>query len=40
MMETAASIELSPDDLREIEDAQIAGTGDRYQPAQQAMIDR
>jgi len=36
----AASVELVPDDLHEIEDAQIAGTGDRYQPAQQAMIDR
>jgi aryl-alcohol dehydrogenase-like predicted oxidoreductase len=36
----AAQIELTPDDLDEIEEAQIAGTGDRYQPAQQSMIDR
>jgi aryl-alcohol dehydrogenase-like predicted oxidoreductase len=36
----AAQFELTPDDLREIEAAQIAGTGDRYQPAQQSMIDR
>jgi aryl-alcohol dehydrogenase-like predicted oxidoreductase len=36
----AASLGLNPEDLREIEGAQIVGTGDRYQPAQQAMIDR
>jgi aryl-alcohol dehydrogenase-like predicted oxidoreductase len=36
----AAQVELTPDDLDEIEQAQIAGTGDRYQPAQQSMIDR
>jgi aryl-alcohol dehydrogenase-like predicted oxidoreductase len=36
----AAQVELTPDDLREIEAAQIAGTGNRYQPAQQSMIDR
>src|SRR5215218_4958483 len=36
----AAQVELTPDDLREIEEAQIAGTGERYRPAQQSMIDR
>jgi aryl-alcohol dehydrogenase-like predicted oxidoreductase len=36
----AAQVELTSDDLREIEAAQIAGTGNRYQPAQQSMIDR
>src|SRR4051794_10429661 len=36
----AAQVELTPNDLHEIEAAQIAGTGDRYQPAQQSTIDR
>jgi aryl-alcohol dehydrogenase-like predicted oxidoreductase len=36
----AAEVELSEDDLREIEDAQLVAHGHRYQPAQQAMIDR
>ena len=36
----AANVELTAADLREIEDAQIVAEGDRYQPAQQAMIDR
>ena len=36
----AAGVELTPDDLEEIEDAQLVAQGHRYQPAQQAMIDR
>jgi aryl-alcohol dehydrogenase-like predicted oxidoreductase len=38
----AAEIELTDDDLREIDDAAsaIAVHGDRYAPAQQQMIDR
>jgi aryl-alcohol dehydrogenase-like predicted oxidoreductase len=36
----ASELELSPDDLREIEDAQIEGQGDRYSAANQRMIDR
>jgi aryl-alcohol dehydrogenase-like predicted oxidoreductase len=36
----AGEVELSRDDLREIEDAQLVAHGHRYQPAQQAMIDR
>jgi aryl-alcohol dehydrogenase-like predicted oxidoreductase len=36
----AAEVELTPDDLHEIENAQIVAEGHRYQPAQQAMIDR
>ena len=36
----ASEIELSEDDLREIEDAQLQAQGHRYLPQQQAMIDR
>jgi len=36
----AADVELTADDLEEIENAQLAAQGHRYQPAQQAMIDR
>ena len=36
----AAEVELTPDDLREIEDAQIEAQGARYAEANQRMIDR
>jgi aryl-alcohol dehydrogenase-like predicted oxidoreductase len=36
----AADIELTPDDLREIESAQIEAQGARYSEANQQMIDR
>jgi hypothetical protein len=36
----AADLELSPDDLREIEEAQIEAKGARYSEANQRMIDR
>jgi aryl-alcohol dehydrogenase-like predicted oxidoreductase len=36
----AAAVELTSDDLREIDDARIVAEGQRYQPEQQAMIDR
>jgi aryl-alcohol dehydrogenase-like predicted oxidoreductase len=36
----AATVTLTPDDLQEIEDAQLVAHGHRYQPPQQAMIDR
>ena len=36
----AAEIELTPADLREIEDAEIEAQGDRYAEAQQQLIDR
>jgi aryl-alcohol dehydrogenase-like predicted oxidoreductase len=36
----AVNVELTADDLREIDDAQIRARGERYQPAQQRMIDR
>jgi aryl-alcohol dehydrogenase-like predicted oxidoreductase len=36
----AVEVELSGDDLREIQEAQLEGQGDRYAPAQQATIDR
>jgi aryl-alcohol dehydrogenase-like predicted oxidoreductase len=36
----AAEIELTPDDLREIENGSIIAEGHRYQPEQEAMIDR
>lgn len=36
----AAETELSADDLREIEDAQLDAHGERYDAAAQAMIDR
>jgi aryl-alcohol dehydrogenase-like predicted oxidoreductase len=36
----AADVELTPDDLEEIESAQLVAQGHRYQPEQQAMIDR
>jgi aryl-alcohol dehydrogenase-like predicted oxidoreductase len=36
----AADVELTPDDLREIEDAQIEARGARYAEANQRMIDR
>jgi len=36
----AADLELTPDDLREIEEAQIEAEGDRYSQANQRMIDR
>ncbi len=36
----AANVELTVDDLREIEEALPDAQGDRYQPRQQAMIDR
>ena len=37
---TAADLELTPDDLREIEDARLEAQGARYAEAQQRMIDR
>ncbi len=36
----AADLELTADDLREIEDAPLTAQGHRYAPAQQRMIDR
>jgi aryl-alcohol dehydrogenase-like predicted oxidoreductase len=36
----ATEVELTPDDLAEIENSQLVAQGHRYQPAQQAMIDR
>jgi aryl-alcohol dehydrogenase-like predicted oxidoreductase len=36
----AAEVELTENDLREIEDAQLEAQGHRYLPQQQAMIDR
>jgi aryl-alcohol dehydrogenase-like predicted oxidoreductase len=36
----AVDIELTPDDLREIDNALPAAQGDRYAPAQQRLIDR
>ena len=36
----AADVELTPDDLREIEDAQLDAQGARYDEAAQSMIDR
>jgi aryl-alcohol dehydrogenase-like predicted oxidoreductase len=36
----AAEIELTPDDLREIEDARLEAQGERYPEAAQQMIDR
>jgi aryl-alcohol dehydrogenase-like predicted oxidoreductase len=36
----AAEVELTADDLREIEDAQLDAEGARYDAAAQAMIDR
>ena len=36
----AAELDLSPDDLREIDDAQLEAQGARYAEAQQRMIDR
>ena len=36
----AATVELTPDDLSEIEDAHLAAEGARYSEAQQRMIDR
>ncbi len=36
----ATDVALTRDELHAIEDAQIAAEGDRYQPAQQSMIDR
>jgi aryl-alcohol dehydrogenase-like predicted oxidoreductase len=36
----AAEIELTPDDLREIQDAQLEAQGERYPEAAQQMIDR
>ena len=36
----AADLELTPDDLREIEDMQIEAQGARYAEAQQRTIDR
>jgi aryl-alcohol dehydrogenase-like predicted oxidoreductase len=36
----AADIELTPDDLRDIEEAQLDGQGARYSEANQRMIDR
>jgi len=36
----AADVELTPDDLREIEDAQIEAQGARYSEANQRLIDR
>src|SRR3954447_8518757 len=36
----AADVELTPEDLREIDDAQIEAHGDRYAEANQRMIDR
>lgn len=37
---TAAGIELTPDDLHEIEEAQVEARGARYAEANQRMIDR
>jgi aryl-alcohol dehydrogenase-like predicted oxidoreductase len=37
---TATDVELTPDDLREIEEAQVEAQGARYAPANQRMIDR
>jgi hypothetical protein len=34
------SVELTADELREIDEAQIQARGERYQPRQQQMIDR
>jgi aryl-alcohol dehydrogenase-like predicted oxidoreductase len=36
----AVNVELTADELREIEEAQIQARGERYQPRQQQMIDR
>jgi aryl-alcohol dehydrogenase-like predicted oxidoreductase len=36
----AANVELTPDDLREIEEAQVTAEGARYAEAQERMIDR
>ena len=36
----AADLELTAEDLQEIEDAKLVAHGHRYQPAQEAMIDR
>jgi aryl-alcohol dehydrogenase-like predicted oxidoreductase len=36
----AVNVELTADDLREIDEAQIQARGERYQPRQQQMIDR
>ena len=36
----AADVELTPDDLREIEDARVTAEGARYAEAQERMIDR
>jgi aryl-alcohol dehydrogenase-like predicted oxidoreductase len=36
----AADVELSPDDLRKIEDAQLTTHGARYGEASQRMVDR
>jgi hypothetical protein len=36
----AADVELTSDDLREIDEARIAGEGARYSQANQRMIDR
>ena len=36
----AADVELTPDDLAEIESAQLAGEGARYSEANQRMVDR
>ena len=36
----AVAVDLTPDDLREIEDAQLTAHGERYAPAQERMIDR
>ncbi len=36
----AADLELTSDDLREIEEAQLEAEGARYAEAQQRMIDR
>jgi diketogulonate reductase-like aldo/keto reductase len=36
----ATDVELTPDDLREIEEAQLDAHGERYSEADQRMIDR
>ncbi len=36
----AGDVELTPEDLREVEDAQIEAQGARYSEANQRMIDR
>jgi len=36
----AADVELTPDDLREIEDAQLTAHGARYGESSQRMVDR